>query len=169
MNKAVFIDRDGTLMKDVRYCSKVEDIQLLPEVEELSRLADYKLIIITNQSGIARGLFTSGMLDDIHRKLRKELRKLGIEIDLVLYCPHHPDDNCLCRKPGTQLYQMAAEYYGLDLPSCIVVGDSYHDIDASKAIHAKSIQVLTGLDKTVCKADYVTGGMELAVDWILRR
>ncbi len=169
MNKATFLDRDGTLMKDVRYCSKVEDIELLPGVEELSRLTGYKLIIITNQSGIARGYFTTGILDDIHRKLRKKLIGLGIEIDLILYCSHHPDDGCLCRKPGTQLYQMAAEYYGLDLPSCIVVGDSYHDIDASKAIHAQSVQVLTGLDKTVCNADFVTGGMKSVVDWILRR
>ena len=96
--KAVFLDRDGTIAEDVPYCRRVEDFKLLENTPQGIKLLNehgFKVVVITNQSGIARGYFTEEMLSQIHDKMRRELAKSGARVDAVYYCPHHPDDDCL--------------------------------------------------------------------------
>ena len=147
MNKAVFLDRDGTIAEDVNYCRKPEDFRIFPWAPEAIRMlngAGFKVIVITNQSGIARGYFTEEMLAQIHEKMLKELAEQGARIDGVYYCPHHPDDNCECRKPKTALFQQAAKDFNLDLKTSWVVGDSWRDIEAGRRIGTKTILVKSG-------------------------
>ncbi|MBA7502773.1 D-glycero-beta-D-manno-heptose-1,7-bisphosphate 7-phosphatase [subsurface metagenome] len=147
MTKAVFLDRDGTTARDVHYCRKPEDFELLPTVPEAIRLLNengFKVVVITNQSGIARGYFTEETLAQIHQKMTGELAKYGAWVDAIYYCPHHPDDGCECRKPKTALFHKAAEELNIDFKLSYVVGDMQMDIDAGKALGCKTVLVTTG-------------------------
>ncbi len=135
MNRAVFIDRDGTIAKDVPYCSRPEDFVLLPGAAEGIRLLKekgFKVVLITNQSGIARGYFTEETLARIHEKMQQELAKCGACVDAVYYCPHHPEDNCDCRKPKPKLVLQAARDLDIDLSQSYVIGDSEMDVELAK-------------------------------------
>jgi histidinol-phosphate phosphatase family protein len=135
MNRAVFIDRDGTIARDVPYCSRPEDFELLPGAAEGIRTLNqhgFKVIVVTNQSGIARGYFTEEMLTQIHQKMLRELAKHGAHIDAIYYCPHHPDDGCDCRKPRPKLVLQAAEELNIDLSQSYIIGDSEMDIELAK-------------------------------------
>ncbi len=143
-NRAVFIDRDGTIAKDVTYCRYLDDFELLPNAAKAIRLLnqfDFKIIVITNQSGIARGYFTEEKLTAIHEKMKGELAKEGAWVDAIYYCPHHPDDNCQCRKPKPKLALQAAKDYDIKFESCFVVGDLQMDIDLGRAIGCRTIKV----------------------------
>ena len=147
MNKAVFLDRDGTIARDVHYCRRAEDFELLPAVPDAIRLLaqnGFKVVVITNQSGIARGYFTEETLAQIHDKMRSELAQHDARVDAIYYCPHHPDEGCSCRKPGTALFYKAAGEHRIDLQSSYVVGDMQMDIDAGKALGCKTLLVTTG-------------------------
>lgn len=135
MNRAVFIDRDGTIAKDVPYCSRPEDFELLPGAAEGIKLLKengFLVIIITNQSGIARGYFTEETLAKIHQKMQMELAQYGACVDAIYYCPHHPDDGCDCRKPKPKLVLQAARDLNIDLSQSYVIGDSEMDIELAK-------------------------------------
>ncbi len=130
-NRAVFIDRDGTMAKDVPYCRRPEDFELFPNTAKAIRMLNqhgFKVIVITNQSGIGRGYFTEDTLGKIHQKMKDELAKQGAYVDDIYYCPHHPDDGCDCRKPGTKLPLQAARKHQLDLKNSFMVGDMEMDI-----------------------------------------
>jgi histidinol-phosphate phosphatase family protein len=145
--KAVFLDRDGTIARDVHYCRRPEDFELLPTVPEAIRLLNrngFKVVVITNQSGIARGYFTEETLSQIHDKMRVELAEHGAWVDAIYYCPHHPDEGCSCRKPGTALFRKAAGEHDIDLQASYVVGDLQMDIDAGRALGATTVLVTTG-------------------------
>jgi len=171
-NRAVFVDRDGTLAPDVNYCLRPDDFILFSEVPDAIRMlndAGFKVIVITNQSGIARGYFTEETLTNIHQKLKDELGKNGAHIDAIYYCPHHPDDKCQCRKPGTLLFKRAAEDMEVDLSQSFVIGDRDVDMKAGKAVGAKTILVTTGPDKDTSLAeypDYVASDLLEAIRWI---
>lgn len=146
-NKAVFLDRDGTIARDVHYCRRVEGFEILPTVPEAIRLLNehvFKIVVITNQSGIARGYFTEEILAQIHGKMENELAEYGARVDAIYYCPHHPDNGCKCRKPRTALFVKAAEEHDIDLGFSYVVGDMQIDIDAGKALGCKTVLVTTG-------------------------
>ena len=172
-NKAVFLDRDGVICIDVNYCSRVEDFELLPGVLQAVKLLndnDYKAIVITNQSGIARGYFTHQVLADIHKKMVTELSGDGAKLDDIFYCPHHPDDGCDCRKPKTALFQQAIEKYDIDTSLSFMVGDAQTDIDAGRANGCRTIWVNheTGQDsKNVTGADYTVTSLLDAVKLLL--
>lgn len=143
-NRAVFLDRDGTLAKDVHYCSRPDDFELFPNTAKAIRLLNehcFKVIIITNQSGVARGYFTEETLAEIHGKMKKELDKEGAWVDGIYYCPHHPDDNCDCRKPKPKLLLQAAKDFDIDLEHSFVVGDLQMDIELGRAVGCKTILV----------------------------
>ncbi len=143
-NRAVFIDRDGTMAKDVSYCSCPEDFELLPNTGKAIRLLNehgFKVIVITNQSGITRGYFTEEALAEIHEKMKDELAKEGARVDAIYHCPHHPDDNCQCRKPKPKLALQAAKDHDIELDSSFVVGDLQMDIDLGKAIGCRTILI----------------------------
>ena len=172
-NRAVFIDRDGTMAKDVSYCSRPEDFKLLPHTAEAVSLLNqhgFKVIVITNQSGIARGYFTEETLAEIHGKMKNELAKEGAWVDAIYHCPHHPDDNCQCRKPKPKLALQAARDHDIELGSSFVVGDLQMDIDLGKAIGCRTILIgappMNG-DETA-KPDIVVSDLSKAVQIIVR-
>ncbi len=135
---AVFLDRDGVLVRDVHYLRRPSQIELLPDVERLTSLQDrYHLIVATNQSGIARKFFTEADLLEIHSELVRELAARNIVIDAFYYCPHLPTAveetyrlTCDCRKPGDGLLRRAAADWHLDLRCSYIIGDSLRDVQA---------------------------------------
>lgn len=135
MNRAVFIDRDGTISRDVPYCSRPEDFELLPGAGEGVRHLNesgFKVIVITNQSGIARGYFTEETLAKIHEKMSKDLEKAGARLDAIYYCPHHPEEGCECRKPKPTLLLQAASDLAIDLGQSYVIGDREMDMEMGR-------------------------------------
>ena len=142
---AVFLDRDGTMNKAVPYCRHPEDFQLFPGTGRAIRLLNergYKVIVITNQSGVARGYFTENTLGLIHQEMRNQLAAENARVDAIYYCPHHPDDNCECRKPKPGLLRQAASEHGIDLTSSVMAGDKNTDVLAARA--AGCVPVLIG-------------------------
>jgi D-glycero-D-manno-heptose 1,7-bisphosphate phosphatase len=135
MNKAVFFDRDGTIAVDVGYCRRPEDFKLFPAAPEVIHSLNhhnYKIVVITNQSGISRGFFDEAALEVIHAKMRSDLAIVGAHIDGIYYCPHHPNDACDCRKPKTALIRRAAVDLKIDLQNSFVVGDLPKDIEMGR-------------------------------------
>ena len=172
MIRAVFLDRDGTISEDVNYCSSVEDFHILPTVPEAIKLlndANFKVVLITNQSGISREYFTETILAEIHAKMESELAKHGANVDAIYYCPHHPDDGCDCRKPKTGMLTKAAEELGINLKSSYMIGDMQTDIDVGRVAGCRAILVTTGPDggDGVKKADYTAQNLSQAAKWIL--
>lgn len=151
---AVFLDRDGTINEDIGYVSKPEELIIYPWAAEAIRLinrAGLKTIVVTNQSGVARGMYTEETLGEIHRKLITELSREGARIDAVYYCPHHPrigdaryKMECECRKASPGMLNQAAREHDLDLAQSFVVGDKASDINLATNAGAKGVLVLTG-------------------------
>ena len=176
---AVFLDRDGTVNRDTSYIKTPEELHLLPGVvEAVARLkqAGATLVLVTNQSGVARGLFTVEMLKTIHARLLALLEAGGGTLDAIYFCPHHPDDGCLCRKPGTAMAERAAADLGLDLSTSYVVGDQSRDIELGSRIGARRVLVTTGptslealavLEREGRKPDHVATGLADAAAWIV--
>lgn len=175
----VFLDRDGTLNQDSGYVKSPDELELFPGVvEAVARLnrAGARVVAITNQSGIARGLLTVSTLEQIHNRLRELLKAGGACLDAIYVCPHAPDEGCACRKPGTALVERAATDLGLDLSGAYVVGDQKRDVDLAGGIGAKSILVTTGptslqsladLQAEGRQPDYVASRLMEAVEWII--
>lgn len=163
--RAVFLDRDGVLNRDSDdFIKTPEELELLPgAAEAVARLnaAGFLCVVITNQSGIARGLFAEDALASLHVKLRAELAAGGGRLDAIYYCPHGPDDGCDCRKPATGMLLRAAEDHGVDLAASWVIGDRPGDIACGAAVGARAILVLTGKmaaydpDRFSAQPDYV--------------
>jgi len=152
--RALFLDRDGTLIRERRFLDTPDGIALMPHaVRGLKawKAAGYALVIVTNQSGIARGLFTMKRLGQIHRRLLELLGERGIEIDGIYVCPHLPGGKvrryakrCGCRKPKPGLLKKAARELRLDLAGSVTVGDSDRDVEAGRAAGTRT--VLLGRD-----------------------
>ena len=171
-NRAVFLDRDGTIASDVHYCRRVEDFRLFPSVPDAVKLLNdngFRVVVITNQSGIARGYFTEDTLNDIHRKLKDELAKSNAYVDGIYYCPHHPDDKCDCRKPKTGLFKDVAQAFDIDLSRSFGVGDSAMDIEAGKALGCKTILIGNSNrgENINCSPDCISKTLYGAVRWIM--
>ena len=136
MKRAVFLDRDNTLIEDNGYIHEPEKVKLLPTVGEGLKLLKEKgflLIVISNQSGIGRGYFKEKDFHAVNRKLNYLLKEnFNVEIDDFFFCPHKPDDNCSCRKPKTLLFQKAAEKWNIDIKASFMVGDKEIDVEAGK-------------------------------------
>jgi D-glycero-D-manno-heptose 1,7-bisphosphate phosphatase len=179
---AVFLDRDGTINEEVGYLSDPEKVALLPgAAEAIVRLkaAGFKLIVLSNQSGVARGYFTEEELAAVNRKLDAALAGKGAAVDAYYYCPHHPRYgemvDCDCRKPNTGMADTAAREHGIDLARSYFVGDKRTDVLLGKNAGGKSILVLTGFGRDEVlllkdeglKADVVVEGLPEAADWII--
>ncbi|BCD67616.1 D-glycero-beta-D-manno-heptose 1,7-bisphosphate 7-phosphatase [Nitratiruptor sp. YY09-18] len=135
MHKAVFLDRDGVINVDKGYVGNIENFEFIDGVlESLRRLQQrgFKLIIITNQSGIGRGYYTLKDFQKLTKFMLQNLRDEGITIDGVYFCPHHPDEKCSCRKPAPGMIMQAAKEHEIDLSSSWLIGDKMSDIEAAK-------------------------------------
>jgi len=146
-DKVIFLDRDGTITGEKDFVSRIEEIKFIPGSKEaLKTLQElgYKLIIVSNQSGIARGIMTVEQVEEVNSFILKELEKDGIKIEGIYYCSHHPEENCDCRKPRTGLIRKALQGHPLKLKDAWVIGDKLSDILLGRNIKGKSILVLTG-------------------------
>lgn len=147
MNRAVLLDRDGTLNAEVGYVTHPDQLILIDgaaqAVADLCH-AGWLVIVFTNQAGIGKGLYSEADLAAVHAKLTREIQSAGGHLSGIYYCPHAPDSGCDCRKPLPGLLRRAAQDYGLDLTQCVVVGDSHRDIEAGQAVGCRTVLVLTG-------------------------
>ncbi len=150
----VFLDRDGTLNKDVGYVNSWERMAFYPgSVAAIKALNQYgiKVVLVTNQSGIARGMMTEAEVQNIHWNLEKSLDRRGVHVDGIYYCPHHPEAGnsvytrrCHCRKPEPGLIEKASQEHGIDPRRSYVVGDKCIDMMLARRVGAKGVLVLTG-------------------------
>lgn len=144
-NKAVFLDRDGVInLKRDDYVKSVEEFVILKDVSDAIKLLNennYLVIIITNQSAINRGLLTDQELFNIHKFMKSELAKDGAHVDAIYHCPHRPDENCSCRKPGTELVEMAVMEHSVSTKSSWFIGDSEIDILSAKKMGLQGIKI----------------------------
>jgi D-glycero-D-manno-heptose 1,7-bisphosphate phosphatase len=154
MKPAVFLDRDGTIIEDVGYLDSLDRIAVFPwtvdAIRALNR-AGFAVVVVTNQSGIARGFFDEAFVDQTHQWIEAYLAGGGARIDAYYYCPHHPDGNidlyrrrCDCRKPARGLIDRAAADLNLDLSRSCVVGDRWVDVQLARAAGTRAILVRTG-------------------------
>ena len=156
------LDRDGTLNVEKNYLSDPSELELLPGVIDglkLLRRHGFGLVIMTNQSGIGRGIVDVRGVERIHGRLTELLLEAGVSIDGIYYCPHAPDENCVCRKPKTAMLYRAAAELGFAPDDAFVVGDKLSDIEMGHAVRATTILVLTcygnQLAQTVEQADFI--------------
>lgn len=180
---AVFLDRDGTINEDLGYLSDPSQVRLLPGVAEGLRLLQeksFRLVVVSNQSGVARGMFTEAMLEQIQRRLETLLEAQGVALTGTYYCPHHPEGNppyrqvCHCRKPNGGLIERAAREHHIDISRSYVVGDKLIDIELARQTGMPAILVLTGQGKRALASgsmqpDYIAPDLTDAARWILTR
>ena len=181
---AVLLDRDGTINREIEYLSRPEQLELLPgAVEGMRRLqeAGYRLVIVTNQAGVARGFYGEEDVAVVHERLREMLRERGVEVDAVYYCPHHPEgqgayrQQCACRKPGVGMYQRAARELNLDLARSVAIGDKVTDLLPGIELGCRTVLVRTGYGQSLLDAgalkdvpvDYVASSVLEAANWIV--
>lgn len=146
MDKAAFFDRDGVINKEIGdYVFELDKFELSPSVIGLMKAAidkKYKLIVVTNQSGIAKGIYDHSHVGEIHEHMSSLLQEEGIQLTDIYYCPHHPDySNCLCRKPGSLMLEKAVAKYDLDVSKCFLVGDRDRDVESAESIGIKGIKI----------------------------
>lgn len=170
---AVFLDRDGTLIEDRGHLSSMSDVVFYPEtVPALLRLQlKFRLFIITNQSGVAKGLITLQDVFQINDFVTSSLRQAGVTITAVYVCPHQRSDNCECIKPKAFFLERAARDYAIDLRQSYTVGDHGHDVDLAHNVGATGIYVLTGHGQKhrqeIPPGQIVLNHIGEAADWIL--
>jgi len=184
MHVAVFLDRDGTINEEMGYINHIDRFMLLPGVAAAIRRINesgLKAVVVTNQSGAARGYFPMELIDQVHQKMMDLLKEQGAFLDAVYTCTHGPAEQgtskiCNCRKPGIALMKQAAQELKLDLQRSYVVGDRFKDIEMARNGGAKAVLVLTGYGKgefdffgasSKAQADFVAEDLGEAVEWIL--
>lgn len=148
MMNLIILDRDGVINYDSdQFIKSPDEWKPLPgSLEAIARLsqAGYRVVVATNQSGVARGLFDMPTLNTIHEKMHKACAQAGGRIDAVFFCPHAADDDCDCRKPKSGMIEEIANRYSADLSGVLSVGDSLRDLEASARLGAQPVLVLTG-------------------------
>jgi len=187
MNIAVFMDRDGTISEETDYLKDPCDLNILPGALDAIRLINenqIKAVVITNQSGVARGYFSEEMVEKIHLRLMELLGEKGVFLDGIYYCPHHPEvgppqyrKKCNCRKPALGMLNLASTELEIDLSHSYVIGDKLTDIEPAYKVGAKGILVLTGYGKDEMESlnegakrqpHYIARDILEAVNWILQ-
>lgn len=189
-NIAVFLDRDGTINEEVGYLDSLDKLKIIPGTYEAIRLineSEMKAVVISNQAGVARGLFPEDFVKITHEYLQNALRKKGAYIDNFYYCPHHPTEGiepyrqvCNCRKPAPGMLLQAAQDLNIDLTRSYLVGDRFNDMEAGKKIGVRGILVKTGFGQSLLqddgpdeatpenKPDFIAADILEAIKWILK-
>lgn len=186
LNRCVFLDRDGTINEEVNYLSRPDQLRLIAgAAEAIKRLkhAGLKVVVITNQAGVARGYFSEPALQQIHLELEQMLRAQDAHLDAIYYCPHHPTAgigvykiDCSCRKPKPGLLEKAARELNLDLRRSFIVGDKPADLQAGEVVGCRTILVRTGYglesEKELAagnfQPDHIADDLLEASRWILQ-
>lgn len=190
-SRAVFLDRDGTLIVERNYLQREEELELLPDAAEAIRKLNqqgWKVVVVTNQSAVARGMLTEPDLKRIHRSLEELLSLEGARLDAIYYCPHHPTEgrgrylrSCRCRKPASGMLFRASKKLDIDLKSSFLIGDAPSDIEAGNKAGCRTILVTTGYGddfnrrllgepwnlRASQRPDVIASGLLSAVNWIL--
>jgi D-glycero-D-manno-heptose 1,7-bisphosphate phosphatase len=186
MIPAVFLDRDGTLIEEAGYLDRLERLAFFPFTVDAVRLlnnAGLAVVIVSNQSGVGRGLVRPAFVAEAHDAIAARLAAGGARIDAFYHCPHHPQASiaeyrldCECRKPAAGMLRQAANDLNLDLARSFVVGDRLNDVAAARAVGARAILVRTGYGRLAendstdaTGADGVVDNLAAAASWILRR
>jgi D-glycero-D-manno-heptose 1,7-bisphosphate phosphatase len=147
LRRAAFLDRDGTICEEMGYVNHVDRLQIFPfaaaAIRQLNE-AQVPVIVVTNQSGVARDIFPESLVHQVHQKMIAELSAGGARVDAIYFCPHKTEDACECRKPNPGLLERAAGDHALDLSASWVVGDRYADLEMGHAAGARGILVMTG-------------------------
>lgn len=186
MKAAVFLDRDGTINEQMGYINHIDRFQMLPGAATAIRVlneAKVPVVVVTNQSGLARGYFPPELLDAVHGKMETALARQGAHVDGIYICPHHPEAKeeqyrlaCTCRKPKIGLFEQAAREMDLDLQKSYVVGDRWSDLKAADTCQAVAVLVLTGYGKgdyeyigpqQKVQPAFVAQNLKEAVAWIV--
>jgi D-glycero-D-manno-heptose 1,7-bisphosphate phosphatase len=187
MSIAVFLDRDGTLTEERGYLNHPDYLELIPNAAEAVALLNQnglKVIVVTNQSGVARGFFPESLLAILHEKMRALLDKKHARIDAVYYCPHHPSvgeapyrKDCECRKPKTGMLERAAREFSLDIARSYFIGDKLSDMETAWNAGCKAILVMTGYGKGEWEfnrskfrraPDYLAADLLDAAQWVIK-
>lgn len=172
-DKVVVLDRDGTIVVDRHYLSDPAALEFEPEAElGLRRMADmgFRLVVITNQSGIARGFFSLARLDEIHNRMAQMLESIGAPLAGIYFCPHGPEDACDCRKPNLGLMRQASQELGFDMSEAIVIGDKDSDVEFGRRAGAVTMLVANPVSRSLSgsSADYVVENLNQAADIMSR-
>ena len=180
-NGAVFLDRDGTINEEVGYLDRLEKLRIFPAAFDAVRMINesgMKVVVVTNQSGVARGFFDEAFVKKLHEHIDTTFRSKGARIDRFYYCPHHPTEgigryvvSCSCRKPAPGMFVQASEDLAIDLPASYMVGDTARDIEGANRAGVTGILVKTGYGKEVAlseiRAAYIAEDILHAARWIL--
>jgi D-glycero-D-manno-heptose 1,7-bisphosphate phosphatase len=184
--RAVFLDRDGTINEEVGYLDSLAKLKLFHQsfaaIKKINK-SGMKAVVITNQSGVARGYFSDDFVSEVHLYIQKILGKKGVHIDAFYHCPHHPSEGregyrktCNCRKPETGLLLQAATDMNIDIGRSYMVGDTNKDIETAMKVGAKSVLVRTGYGRETEEKllhsgiipDYIADDILDAVSWIMK-
>ena len=165
MKRALFLDRDGVVNVEIGYLHRIEDVKFMPGIFSLCRTAmrlGYRLVVVTNQAGIARGFYSESDFETLMEWMRGELRAKGVELDAVYYCPFHPEHGVgkykqehEDRKPGTGMLRRGVREFGVDLGESVMVGDRCSDVGAANAAGLRQMFLIRGTETTECGGEYV--------------
>jgi D-glycero-D-manno-heptose 1,7-bisphosphate phosphatase len=169
---AVFLDRDGTLVEEVIYLSRTEDLRVFPYTRraiEMLKARGYAIVVVTNQSGISRGIYDETAMHSIHLAIQNHLDGL---IDAFYFCPHKPEDGCDCRKPASGMFETAIRELDLDVERSWMIGDKIIDVEAGNDLGISTVLVLTGYgaehqEKYEIHADYIALDLLAAAEHIV--
>lgn len=178
--RAVFLDRDGTVAEEYGYANHISRFQIFPFAPAaIRRLNDagVPVVVLTNQSGVARGFFPEKLVHEMHEKLKAELEKAGAHLEGIYFCPHQKSDGCRCRKPLPGMLEQAAREHDLETRGSIIISDRHADIEMGHQNGCRTILVLTGYGRGeyewnrrrwACMPDHVAENLAEAVEIVLK-
>ena len=179
LQRAVFLDRDGTIAEEVGYLNHASRFRMFPysalAIRRLNEV-EIKVVVVTNQSGVASGYFPEALVHEVHGILKRELAAQGAHLDGIYYCPHSSADGCICRKPNTGMIERAVQDLGIDVKRSFVVGDRYRDMELAFRVGAQAILVRSGYGEGEWtwhrrnwprQPDHVAEDLRRTVDWVL--